>query len=146
MVGFKTQCREHRREKTRVKTFLTTCPSPPLPSVLLFKHRYYDDDDSAKTPSLSLSCSPPLPSFFATSPPKSSCLDNGEMTRTVIGGAFFQARDSKRTQFQGGERDREREKRVWVFGRRRTKGEIGSDEAVAAAAVIVVVVNAYFLR
>ena len=33
---------------------------------------------------------------------------------------------------------------VWVFGRRRTKGEIGSDEAVVVVAAAVV--NAYFLQ
>ena len=48
-------------------------PPPFVVLLLLFKHRYYDEDDSAETRF-----------FFATSTQKSSCLDNGEMTRTVI--------------------------------------------------------------
>ena len=57
--------RERREGKTRVKTFLTTSLPPSVrPSVLLFKHRYYDDDDSAKTHSLPLPLSVPLPSFL----------------------------------------------------------------------------------
>ena len=40
--------------------------------------------------------------------------------------------------------ERGREGGVWVFGRRRTKGEIGSDEAVVVVAAAVV--NAYFLQ
>ena len=83
-----------------------------------------------------------IPSFFATSPQKSSCLDNGEMTRTVIGGAFFSGAGFKTDPIS--ERRERDEGGVWVFGRRRTKGEIGSDEAVA----VVVVVNErlFFLR
>ena len=144
MVGFKTQCREHRREKTRVKTFLTTCPSPPLPSVLLFKHRYYDDDDSAKTPSLSPLQSP-SPLFFCDVAskvvmPRQWRNDPHRHRRSLFSGAGF------KTDPISGRRARQRgsERRVWVFGRRRTKGEIGSDEAVVVVAAAVV--NAYFLR
>ena len=52
--------------------------------------------------------------------------------RLLRGGPFFRRGIQNGPNFRE-ERERERE-RVWVFGRRRTKGEIGSDEAVAAAA------------
>ena len=95
MLGFKKKCREQREEEESedFSHDFPLRPPPPFCSLSIVI--------TMMMIRLKLSASVRLiPSFFATSPQKSSCLDNGEMTRTVIGGAFFQARDSKRTEFQ----------------------------------------------